>query len=966
MEDLLASLNPAQREAVTTLSGPLLIVAGAGTGKTKVLTHRIAHLIETGAFKAEEILALTFTEKATQEMQERLDVLLPYSYGELWVKTFHGFCDAVLRESGLDMGLDTNYTLLTQTDLWLFLREKLFTFELDYYRPLGNPTRFVVAMAEHFSRLRDELVIPDAYVAHAAEALRTAPDEATREEALKMSELARAYAQYDALLLREGVVDFAGLHALTLRLFTEHPSVLRRYRERFRTVLVDEFQDTNTAQNRLVELLAAEHQNLMVVGDDDQSIYKWRGASLANILEFETKFPSCKKVVLTENYRSSHAILDMGYASIQHNNPYRLEAREGLNKRLTSVRGSGGKTPLALGFDHTLDEVRFVIDTIRQGLDSGASARDFAILVRASAHAVPFVDELTREGIPVTFSGAQGLLQREEIKDLVAVLRSVVNPFDDIALFRMLSLPFFGFESDALLRLVAMAKTSSTPLLDLLRKQVEAPDLFSGLSASSGLPSFLNLMDELQNLATTHPASHVLGHFLKATHTLTRLEETPSAEHAEKLQNMAVFSRLIRDFEVATPQNPGVRACMEMLQARQDLGDRMSPPEEFLTNDTVKVLTLHAAKGLEFETVFLTNLVQHRFPSIQRSDPFTIPEALLSVPSEDPHAHLSEERRLFYVGVTRAKSALYLTYSALYGGRKRWKPSVFLEELRDSGAVMFKENPNVSEEATVPVVAATHEPEDKPLIFGLDRAHRSLRLSFSRIDTYEACPLKYKFRYVYSLPEPLSHAASFGSSVHNTLNAFYKELVAGASPSLQRLRALYERHWIPLGYDSRVHLNARKQKGLEILERFFECAEKSSWVVPKYLERPFTLKGPEGLVVSGRIDRIDELTDGTVHVIDYKTGRAKEQKEVDRDLQLSIYALACRDIFHLNVSSLSLYYLESGDLVSTTRTEAQLNQTREELVSIAQTIQESVFEATPSPRVCGFCEYRLLCDKAMA
>lgn len=962
MSDLLSSLNPAQKEAVSTKEGPLLIIAGAGTGKTKVLTHRIAHLIEEGCFKPEEILALTFTDKATNEMQERLDVLLPYSYGELWVKTFHGFCDAVLRERGLELGLDTNYRLLTQTDLWLFLREKLFTFDLEYYRPLGNPTRFVVAMAQHFAHLRDELVTPPTYLQYAEKLLEESSTDADKEAASKALELARAYAHYDSLLIKEGVIDFSSLHTLVLRLFMEHPSVLKEYQDRFKTILVDEFQDTNTSQNHLVELLAATHQNIMVVGDDDQSIYKWRGASLANILEFESKFPQCKKIVLTENYRSTQPILDMSHAVIQHNNPYRLEAREQLDKKLQSSSGAGDK-PMVIQFDHYLQEVQFVVEEIQRQRSTGKAYRDCAVLVRAGAHAVPFIDEFTRLGIPVTFSGSQGLYQYGEIKDLMAVLRSLANPYDDIALFRFLSLEVYDFETEYLLKLVAKAKKTSSSLIEVLREDLATPDLFSGIGAGTGLSGFLEQLDELLVMAKRLPTSHVMGHFLKQTHYLSRLEKDLTVENAECLQNIATFSKIIRDFEETNMGDQSLMSCLEYIKARQDVGDRPSPFEESSDNDTVKILTIHAAKGLEFDVVFMVNLVQNRFPSTNRGAQLQIPESLIFTQVEDPHAHLSEERRLFYVAATRSRASLFITYSHAYSGTRRWKPSIFVNEAVESKTVTLIESGYELLHKEIPSLVVAQEPEDRPLVFGLDRTHRALRLSFSRINTFETCPLKYKFRYLYSLPEPLSHAASFGSSIHNTLNAFYQYLVDGQGVSMKLMKALYEKFWIPLGYDSRAHHNARKQKGWEVLEQFY-ADHSDPWIIPKYLEKPFTLKTDKGLVVSGRIDRIDSQPDGTVRVIDYKTGRVKDQRTVDKDLQLSIYALACEEIFKLKVSELALYYLESGEVLSTTRSPEQLEQTKADLSIVAQTIRTSSFDATPSPFICGYCDYKLLCDKS--
>jgi DNA helicase II / ATP-dependent DNA helicase PcrA len=964
MKDYMATLNAEQKAAVTHGEGPLLIIAGAGTGKTRVLTHRMIHLIETGKARPDEILAITFTEKASLEITERLDVLLPMGYQELWVKTFHGFCDAVLREKGLEIGLDTAYQLMTQTELILFLKEQLFSFDLKYYRPLGNPLRFIHSLASHFGHLRDEVVTPPTYIHYAESMVKGAKDAEEVELAEKTLELAHAYAHYDKLLPKSGRLDFANLTYLALDLLERRPSVLSEYQRRFKYIVVDEFQDTNTSQNRLVELLAMNSKNIMVVGDDDQSIYKWRGASLANILNFEKRFPSTKRVVLTQNFRSTQPILDMSHGVIKHNNPHRLEEQACIDKRLISqVDNSDSKKPHVIHFESIFQEAQFVAEKIiRHVADTpGVNYRDCAVLVRATAHAYPFIDEFVRRGLPYHFSGSQGLYMRPEIKDLLSVLRVLVNPYDDIALFRVLSFSVFGFESEYLLSLLHKTKSTSTPLLKALRARAEAPDLFSVLGMGSKMDSFLELFDELRLMVKTHPTSHILGAFIKKSSYLSSFDEIGDSESAESLQNIATLSQIIKEFETSHADHR-LPECLESLKSRQDMGDRPSPPDESLDSDTIKVLTVHASKGLEFDTVFVVNLVQHRFPTINRRDPFAVPEELLAEALDHDSAHIHEERRLFYVASTRAKRHLFLTYSDYYGGKKRWKPSQFVLEAQSSEFVDVTEDGGALLNPARVAVVATDSDEEKPVIFSYERSHRSLRLSFSRISTFKMCPLKYKFRYVYQLAEPLSHAASFGSSVHNALNAFYGELKTGGIPTLERLWALYQKHWIPMGYTNTAHHDARKLEGWDMLKKFFE-SNSASWVMPSYLERPFTLKLKD-LAVSGRIDRIDRLPDGSYEVIDYKTGKMLDQKAVDKDLQLSIYALACRDVYKIPVSSLSLYYLGDNKKITTHRSDEQLSTTSLELSEISSTIGDSTFEAKPSAYICGFCDYNLVCEKS--
>lgn len=932
----------------------MLIIAGAGTGKTRVLTHRIANLIINCDVSPDQILALTFTEKAATEMQERLDLLLPYGYVELWAKTFHGFSDTVLREKGLELGLDTAYRILSSIDFTLFLKKHLFDFDLNHYRPLGNPLRFLSALTTHFGHLRDELITPQAYLIYAEKlsiAARSLEDE---EVASKHLELANAYLKYDELLLKEGVLDFASLQYFVVQLFERNPGVLREYQERFQYVLVDEYQDTNTAQNRIAELLSKKHENLMVVGDDDQCIYKWRGASFTNILQFETRFKNAKKVILNENYRSTQPILDLSYQVIQKNNPFRLESREEVNKKLISkVVETTFSRPRSLHFNHYSNEVKFVVEQIKRHLteNKNVSYKDIAILVRATANAFPFLDAFQKAGIPFYFSGAQGLYQQPEIKDLLALLKLLLSPYDDVALFRVLLMPIFNFETEYLVSLLHQAKTASTPLLKLLRSKSTEQDLFSDTDQNQiSLRNFLNLFEELQSLIRDHSTSQILGIFIKKSSYLKLLEEKQSTE---AIYSLATFSQIVRAFE-EDHGSPRLNECYDYLSAREEMGDRIAPSEEAMDSNTVKILTIHAAKGLEFDAVFLVNLVQGRFPSTGRKDQIDFPENLLVDVADKDATHLHEERRLFYVAATRAKRHLFLTNSDYYDGKKRWKPSIFLEEASDLMDIDLIQTESL---------AATDDLEEKPLVFQYKPLRSNSPLSFSKISTFQTCPLRYKFQYIYKLAEPLSHQLSFGQSVHSTLNAFYQELKSGTSPSFDRLKELFEKYWIPLGYTSNSHLLSRKENGFKMLENFF--AENSQkWIIPEFLERPFTLKLPPNLSIIGRIDRIDRLPDGTLEVIDYKTGKIKDQKEIDKDLQLSIYALACRQVLKLPVSKLSLYFLEDGQKISTMRTAEQLIETEKELTILAETISTSTFEPIPSPYICQNCDYRLLCNKA--
>ncbi|MBI4975140.1 UvrD-helicase domain-containing protein [Candidatus Peregrinibacteria bacterium] len=441
------NFNSEQKKAIDHTKGPLLIIAGAGTGKTRVITSSVLHLINSGVYKASEILALTFTEKASNEMVERIDMEMPLGYEEICVKTFHSFSEQILRESGLEIGLDTSYKILTKEEQWFFFKKNLYNFELNYYRPLGNPNKFISNLLTHFSKLKDELIPPEKYIEWAG----GLADEEVREKNL---EVANAYKKYQELLIQNNYLDFGDLTTYAVKLFETRKSVLAEYRNRFKYIFVDEFQDTNFAQFRLVRMLAEEHKNITVVGDDDQSIYKWRGASLSNILQFEKFFPEAKKVVLTGNYRSSQNILDSAYALIQNNNPDRLEVKSNIVKRLNSNIDCNEKVH-AHHFQNYLNECEFVAEKIASlQKEEGLPYSSFAILVRTNRLTSPFIDALKSVGIPCHVNDPKGLLHLPEIKDLVAVVKFLANSYDDIALLRILKCDVFGVQMGEILSVI--------------------------------------------------------------------------------------------------------------------------------------------------------------------------------------------------------------------------------------------------------------------------------------------------------------------------------------------------------------------------------------------------------------------------------------------------------------------------------------------------------------------------------
>jgi len=384
----LSHLNQEQLQAVTHGDGPILIIAGAGTGKTTVITKRIEYLILEKNISPKKILALTFTEKAAKEMETRIDEVLPYGYTDLWIETFHAFCDRILRQEALHLGLSPDFQLMTEAEALLFLRKNIFSFELKYFRPLSNPSKFLQGLLQHFSRLKDDDITPEDYLNFA---VSLSPDDYTPDEIEKINELAKSFDLYEKIKKKNNVMDFSDLISTVLTLFRTRPHILSFYQKQFEFILVDEFQDTNYAQNELAILLSGVKKNITVVGDDDQSIYRWRGAAIANMIQFKDHFPNASIVALTKNYRSTQSILDNAYTLIQHNNPDRLEVKEKINKRLAAESHTQGDGSEFLYATRGEDEAELVAKKIKDEIQKNKrSPKDFAILVRANDHALPF------------------------------------------------------------------------------------------------------------------------------------------------------------------------------------------------------------------------------------------------------------------------------------------------------------------------------------------------------------------------------------------------------------------------------------------------------------------------------------------------------------------------------------------------------------------------------------------------
>jgi DNA helicase-2/ATP-dependent DNA helicase PcrA len=959
----LEGLDAEQRAAVEHDRGPLLIVAGAGTGKTTVIARRIAHLIASGRARPAQILALTFNDKAAAEMQERVDLLVPYGYADTHISTFHSFGEEVLSTFGIEIGIAPGFTVLDQTAQALFLAEHLDSLGLRRYAPLSDPTKYLRELAQFFSKLKDYPIATAELREFAERAIEGAgSDEAVRDRGERYLELALAAERYDRLLWGRGFVDFGDLLALTIRLFDESPSALRHFQERFRYVLVDEFQDTNPVQLEIVRRLTATHRNLVVVGDDDQSIYRFRGAHLQNILKFHEYYPDARSIVLTRNYRSSREILQVSRRLIKVNRE-RLEDRIGISKELHTERT--GAAPRVKELSTEAEEAAWVAAEIRTAVESGARrCRDFAILVRSNRSAEPFLQALDERGVPYYFSGSRGLFQRPEIKELVALLYAVSQDARE-QYFYLLAQSGYGVPEEDLSRLVHGLSIHPVTLRVLMERAARgaAPMAISD-DAKERIGTMLGDLSALSATARDGRTGEVLRAYLERRGLMKRLRTPTHFEDEIRARNIVKFFKIVQTFGTIAVIDR-VPLFLRHLGMIMDHGEDPAVAELAEDLDVVQVLTIHRAKGLEFPVVFLVQAATDRFPTRHFRRGTEVPVELAAGEQSSAEMHKEEERRLCYVAFTRAREELIATHAADYGGRMLRQRSEFLSEAFDLG----KPAPAHKKKLTMKEIdfGGAAEPTGLPPL-GRPAPREPIHLSHNRIADYDTCPLKYHFLHVLAIDPilTLDHRVNFGNAMHQAVAFALERLRIGETPTADQVIEVFRSNWRNEGYRSEDHAKRRFEQGVQALRVFFE-REIVEGAPPTEVERTFRFKLANDVVVSGRMDRVDERPEGTV-ITDYKTTELDPEENPDtnaRDnLQLSIYALAHKEMTGRRPRKLELRYVLSGAVGSSVRWDDKLERTRDRVLAIAESIRSGDFHAQPSERNCSICACRPICAES--
>jgi DNA helicase-2/ATP-dependent DNA helicase PcrA len=630
-ERYLAGLNPAQREAVLHTEGPLLVIAGAGSGKTRVLTHRVAHLITAVGVKPNEILAITFTNKAAGEMRERLTTMLGPVARAIWILTFHAACGRMLRREAERLGYRSNFTIYDSQDQQRLVKQCLDELEKD-------PKRFVPrGIHAQISNAKNQLVSPAEYRA--------------RVSSFYDQTVAEVYELYQKRLHASNAVDFDDMLMLTVEILERFPEARKRWQKAFRYVLVDEYQDTNHAQYRLLQLLAEEHQNVCAVGDPDQSIYAFRGADIRNILEFERDFPDTRVIALEQNYRSTNAILEAANAVIAHNS----ERKE---KRLWSELGDGDPVRVVEVEDEHA-EARYVAAQISGLVDEGYSGSEIAVFYRMNAQSRVLEQTLRLQQIGYQVIGGPRFYERAEVKDAIAYLQVLDNPADAVSLLRIANKPKRGVGDTTLSRLVSYAEAHGLSLFEALEHPTEAG---LGTAAVKAVTSLRNLLDSLRSAAQELEVPELIQAVYDRTGMIEAFEAERTIEARGRIENLEALVDGAREYATAAAE-PTLSGFLQEISLYSD--------QDALTGESdVTLMTIHNAKGLEFRAVFVVGVEEEIFPSMRSIE----------------EQGIEEERRLFYVGLTRAQERLTLTHASsrlLWGRTTANLPSRFLDELPD-------------------------------------------------------------------------------------------------------------------------------------------------------------------------------------------------------------------------------------------------------------------------------------------
>ena len=965
-----------QRQAIEHLNGPMLVIAGAGTGKTTVLTQRVANLICEGHARPDEILALTYTDNSAAEMLARVQrELKGTAIDGLQACTFHAWCYGLLQRRGAGFGV------LDDKDLWVFLRRRIRDLRLKHFVRAANVGQFLDSLLDFMRRCQDELVGPEEYARyverlergeiplHRVAKSKNQADLKKGEVLERCQEIARVFATVENMLREKNLGTFGHMIAKAHRLLKDDPTLLEDERLRTRFVLVDEFQDANFAQVEILSLLAGTAANVFAVGDPDQAIYQFRGASSKAFTLFVRNFPAARVVVLGKNRRSLSPILRCAFGMVNDNPPvfgqtlspkgisisYQRVPLESLRDEEAKQRGETAAAPpveIVTWRDKEVEAADLArrIQKKRKDKDKGKDQRcrwsDFAVLYRQHHHRDDLVHELAERGIPFSIEGLD-VLDTAEVRDVVACLTAAVSPNDAASLFRVAALPQFGIdpmELRAAMRAVRRQDLDLRTVLGRLPKGAAVLESVENVHWEMGKDGVR--ADDAVNLVIRHfvlQRSALAVAFLKFVEAWHKKAIAETGSPSEFLEYLDYF-----------------------VQAKGTIALPRS------ADDAVQLLTAHAAKGLEFRHVAILRGSSAWFPMAYREPLVAFPTELrrsdTSSPgrlaTDDKTLHEEEERRLFYVAMTRAKDTLAI-YAHQGRGKKDPTPTQFLREFMVHPAYrkFWSAHPAVAVQDTLFAEEEQRIALQQSNVAGWllmpPSANFVSGLSASAIEIYEECPLRFKLEREWNLPRDVSASLHYGAAMHGVLRTFYdaeryrREI--GDDDLLEQFRSALASAGIADRYQYELYL----RQGREQLQQFFDGARNVP--LPEVLETERRFEMQVGSAkVTGRVDRIDRTGAETVAIVDYKTGKPKSQEDADESLQLSLYALAAREAFGKRADRLIFHNLENNTAVCTTRSDGELEAAKLRVRKVAEGIAQGEF--SPNPKYhCAFCPYRNLC-----
>ncbi|PYX33037.1 MAG: hypothetical protein DMG77_02040 [Acidobacteria bacterium] len=955
-----------QRDAIEHVHGPMLVVAGAGTGKTSVLTNRIAYLVGEGHARPDEILALTYTKNAAMEMRDRVRKLLGGRAAH--AATFHDYCLDVLQRSHQEFGV------LDDKDLWIYLRRRIRELHLEYFVRAANVGQFLTDLLDFVSRCHDELVSPDKYSQYVERLERgevpiprvaKSKNELDDAEVLgRCREIARVFATMERWLEEENLGTFSHMITRAHALLHSDRKGLAEARARARFILVDEFQDANFAQIKILARLAGSEGNIFAVGDPDQAIYRFRGASSAAFELFHRHFPSSRLVVLEKNRRSTTPILRSAFALIDKNPPVFARHADGaLAYRRTPLQSAREEEAAREGNQISSLPVSVVVLTNKdaEGPDLVSFIRDskkklrcrwsdFGILYRSHFHRDDIVRELAEADIPFVIENMD-ISDTPEARDLLACLIAAVSPGDDVSLVRVTALPCFNVDPEQLRAVMrAIARES---------REAQVVPLASALDRLDGGAAVLAALQQTRDEIRRREAKG-----RAALDIIVRLFELNAASPV--LQAVLKFVEVWE--QKKSNRTTSLDELVDYLGYFREAGG-VIPLESGADEDAVRLMTVHLAKGLEFPHVFILRANANSFPCGYKETLVGFPNELRDPDSaaegDDKTLHNQEERRLFYVAMTRACDSLNI-YARQGRGKINKNPDGFLRELIEDRSLgpWLKAIPARGAQANLSIFAAvtpsypgesrTTEWLELPVLDGLQS-----RLSASAVDTYERCGLQFKLERDWRLSAKPAAAMQYGASMHRVLRTYFDSVRLGRPKSDEELIDLFRQDLAGTRIQEAYQHELYEKQGVEQLRDLLASVRSQTALQVLHTEESFEIRVGETTVV-GRFDRIDARPDGTVAIVDYKTGKARDQENADESLQLSLYAIAAREKWGYKVGSLIFYNLEENIPVFSTRSDAQLMVARERVEKAAKGIAAGEFE----PKLgihCTFCSYRSLC-----